>query len=249
MQGVDLGVLAVVALATSMLSGVLGMGGGITLLAVMLLYVDPLVAIPVHGAIQLVSNASRTAIQRRHVAWNLAGRYALLLLPAGYLGYALAGGLPPDLVKGLIGVFVLVATWLPGLLLLGTHPENADPTRRFVTLGGVVGFLNTTVGATGPLIAPFFLRLGLSRQGIVGTKAMCQTLGHTAKLVVFGSAGFAFRDHLDAIAALAIFVIVGNWLGSLLLERVNERAFGVLYRVVLTLVAARLLVWDGLGLV
>lgn len=243
----DLGVLAGVALLTSMLSGLLGLGGGITLLAVMLLYFDPLVAIPIHGAIQLVSNASRTAMQRRHVAWAIAARYALFLLPAGYLGYAVARGLPPDLVKLAIGVFVLLATWLPGALLLGTHPERAHPSRRFTVLGAVAGFLNVTIGATGPLIAPFFLRIGLSRQGIVGTKAMCQTLAHVAKLLVFGSVGFAFREHLFAIALLGAFTIVGNWLGTQLLHRVDERGFQILYRGVLTVVAVRLIVWDGLG--
>ena len=248
MEAFDLGVLAVVALLTATLSGVLGMAGGITLLAVMLLYLDPLVAIPIHGAVQLISNASRSVIQRRHVAWPIARRYALLLLPMGFLGYAFARGLPPDGVKTAIGAFVLLATWAPGALLLGTHPERVRPERRFVLLGAVVGFLNVTVGATGPLIAPFFLSIGLSRHGVVGTKAMCQTLGHLAKLVVFGSVGFAFGDHLEAIALLGVGAIAGTWIGSQLLHRLDERGFVLLYRVVLSVVAVRLVVWDGLHL-
>ena len=47
------------AFATSILSAVVGMAGGITLLAVMLLFLEPLAAIPLHGVIQLVSNSSR----------------------------------------------------------------------------------------------------------------------------------------------------------------------------------------------
>ena len=120
MDPFDLGVLTIVALLTATLSGVLGMAGGITLLAVMLLYLEPLVAIPIHGAIQLISNSSRAVIQRRHVAWPITARFAVLLLPAGYLGYSFARGLPPDTLKAAIGVFVLLATWLPGVLLLGT---------------------------------------------------------------------------------------------------------------------------------
>ena len=63
----DLAVLACVALATSALTAVVGLGGGIILLSVMLLFYEPLIAIPLHGAVQLVSNASRTAVQRKHV--------------------------------------------------------------------------------------------------------------------------------------------------------------------------------------
>ena len=42
------------------------MAGGITLLSVMLLFMEPLIAIPIHGAVQLVSNSSRAVIQREH---------------------------------------------------------------------------------------------------------------------------------------------------------------------------------------
>ncbi|UCE85287.1 MAG: sulfite exporter TauE/SafE family protein [Deltaproteobacteria bacterium] len=246
MDPFDLGVLALVAVLTAILSGILGMAGGITLLAVMLLYLEPLVAIPIHGAVQLISNASRAVIQRRHVAWPFTARFAVLLLPAGYLGYGFARGLPPDALKAAIGAFVLLATWFPGALLLGTHPERADATRRFVTLGGVVGFLSVTIGATGPLIAPFFLNIGLDRRGVVGTKAMCQVLSHVAKLIVFGSVGFAFADHLFTIGLLGVFVIAGTWIGSQLLHRLDERGFLLLYRGVLSLIALRLVVWDGL---
>ena len=149
------------------------MAGGIVLLSVMLLFLEPLVAIPLHGIIQLVSNGSRAVVQRRHVDREILWRYALLLLPAGFLGLAIAERLSPPVARALIGVFVLAATWAPGLLMLGTHPERVARGRRFVLLGGVVGVLNMTVGATGPLIAPFFLNLGLTRQSLVGTKAAC----------------------------------------------------------------------------
>jgi uncharacterized membrane protein YfcA len=249
LEPLQLSVLAFAALLTSILSAIVGMAGGITLLAVMLLFLDPLVAIPLHGVIQLVSNGSRTWIQRRHVERGIVWRYALPLLPMGFIGLALAETLPPPLTRALIGVFVLVATWLPGLLLLGTHPERAEPSRRFLLLGCVVGVLNMTVGATGPLIAPFFLNLGLTRQALVGTKAACQTLGHLAKVAVFGLAGFAFLPHLTLLALLSLLVVAGTWIGSRLLDRVSETTFVNLYRAVLTLIAARLVLWEGLGLV
>ena len=249
MEPVALATLAAVALATSILSAIVGMAGGITLLSVMLLYFDPLVAIPLHGVIQLVSNGSRAFIQRRHVEVGITWRYALPLLPMGFLGLAIAQALPPAGLKVLIGVFVLVATWVPAWLWIGTHPERAEPHRRFFTLGAVVGALNVTIGATGPLIAPFFLNLGLSRQAIVGTKAAVQMLGHLAKLVVFGVAGFAFAAFAFPLVLLCAVTVAGTWIGSQLLERVSERAFVALYKTVLTVIAIRLVFWDGLALV
>lgn len=237
--------LAVAALATAALSALVGLAGGTVLLAVMLLFYDPLVVIPLHGLVQLVSNASRTWIQRRHVEAAIVWRYALLLLPAGYVGYAVLRSLPPDAARALIGVFVLVATWAPRWLLIGTHPERLHRLGRFVALGGVVGMVNTTVGATGPLVAPFFLGIGLERRQVIGTQAACQSLGHLAKLVIFGSMGFAFADFAAPLAWLCAAVVAGTWLGSQALGRVSERLFVRLYKLVLTAVALRLVLWDG----
>ncbi len=248
MEVLDLSLLCLAAVLTAVLSAVVGMAGGITLLAVMLIFYDPLIAIPIHGAVQLVSNGSRSIIQRRHIRWSIIWRYGALLFPMGLLGLSLAESLPPAGARCLIGVFVLVATWAPRLLLIGTHPELADTHRRFWVLGGVVGFLNITVGATGPLIAPFFLSLGLTRQALIGTKAACQALGHLAKIAVFGVTGFAFIQFALPLALLSVCVVVGTWIGSRLLEHVSEVWFIRLYRTVLTLIAVRLFVWDGLAL-
>lgn len=247
MEALDLAILAAAAFATSILSAIVGMAGGITLLAVMLLFLPPLVVIPLHGVIQLVSNGSRTWIQRRHARFDLLWRYGLLLIPMGILGIHVAQELPESAVRAAIGVFVLLATWAPRLLLLGAHPEDTRPQLRFFVLGGVTGFLNPTIGATGPLIAPFFLNLGLTRQALVGTKAAAQALGHLVKIGLFGSFGFAFAPHLPLLLSASLAVVAGTWVGSQLLDRVSERFFIWLYRSVLTLIALRLLLGELLA--
>jgi uncharacterized membrane protein YfcA len=246
---VDLAVLCAAAFAAATLSAIIGMAGGIVLLTIMLLYFEPLIAIPLHGVIQLVSNSSRTFIQRAHVEWSLVWRYALLLLPMAYIGLFVARALSPELGKALIGVFVLLATWRTGWLTLGTRPEEIRPGRRFFVLGGVAGFLQMNIGAVGPLIAPFFLNLGLSRQGVVGTKAAVQTLGHVIKILLFGAVGFAYPQYGLLLVSMCALVVLGTWTGSQLLERVNERVFTWLFKSVLTLIAIRLVVWDGWALV
>ena len=248
MSGAELAILCAACFATSALSAVIGMAGGIALLSVMLLFMDPLEAIPLHGVIQLVANGSRAVAQRRDIDWRIAGRYAALLLPAGLVGVRVALGMPPQLIKALIGAFALLATWRPQWLNLGKRAGGDAGLGRFVWLGAAVGFLNSVLGATGPLIAPFFLNLGLTRQALIGTKAACQTLGHVSKTLVFGSVGFAFGEHVPLLAALSLTAIAGTWLGTRLLDRVDEEQFQVLYKGVLTLVALRLLVGELWGL-
>ncbi|HEU4427635.1 MAG TPA: sulfite exporter TauE/SafE family protein [Myxococcota bacterium] len=236
-----LAILSVTAFLTAILSAIVGMAGGMTLLAVMLIFLPPLAAIPLHGAIQLASNFSRTVIQREHARYDLLWRYGLPLLPMGALGLLVASRLPERALETAIGAFVLVATWRPAWLALGTR-AGASETVRFSALGVVAGFLNVTIGATGPLVAPFFLNLGLPRQAVIGTQAGVQALGHVAKLVLYAGFGFAFREHLPLLALASACAIAGTWVGSRLLDRISERTFTRLYKTVLTVLALQLVV-------
>jgi uncharacterized membrane protein YfcA len=240
-------VLCAASLGTAAVSAVLGMAGGIMLLAVMLLFLEPTVAIPIHALVQLTSNSSRTVIHARHVRRDLLGPYALLLIPAGLLTLPLVQHAPADTLRLAIGVFVLVATWRRQWLLLGVDPERVPIRPRFALVGAGAGALGPLVGATGPFIAPFFLGIGLSRFELIGTKAACQMAGHLAKLLLFGFAGFAFRESGAVMVAMAACVVLGTWLGTRVLHRLDEARFTALYRIVLSLVALRL-VWSGLSM-
>jgi uncharacterized membrane protein YfcA len=230
------------ALATSALTAVLGFGGGIVLLAVLVAFVDPLVAIPLHAAIQVVSNGTRTIVRRRDVDWSIVWRTSLLLLPAGALTLPLARQAPEAALQALIAVAVLAATWIPEWHSRPLRPPSGG---GWIGLGAVVGALNPVVGATGPLIAPFFRAGTRDRLGFVGTFAASQVLGHFAKLVLFGVVGLLPASQAPAAAAGIAGVIVGTWLGSRVLDRMPERRFDRLYLVAITAVAAWLL-FDAL---
>ena len=232
-------ILCVAAFLTAILSAVVGMAGGMTLLSVMLLFLPPLAAIPLHGAIQLASNFSRTLIQREHARYDLLWYSGWPLLPMGALGLLVAERLPERALEATIGSFVLVATWRPKLLALGARLGGSERS-RFTALGIVCGFLNVTIGATGPLVAPFFLNLGLARQAVIGTQAGVQALGHVVKLALYAGFGFAFRAWWPLLAVGATCAIAGTWVGSRLLDRIPERTFTWLYKGVLSALAVQL---------
>ena len=120
------------AFATSALTAVLGFGGGVVLLAVLVAFVDPLAAIPLHAAIQVVSNGTRTVVRRRDVDWSIVWRTSLLLLPAGLLTLSLARQASDAALQVAIAVAVLAATWLPLWLspaAAGTEPGRLDRAR------------------------------------------------------------------------------------------------------------------------
>lgn len=238
MSEAELAILAITAVATSTISGVAGFGGGVVLLGVLLIFLPPLEAVPVHGVIQIASNSSRAIALREHIDKNLVANHMVLMVPASALGLVAASAIPVDAGRALIGVFALVATWKPTWIT--PRLGRPLPPRAFIGVGALQGFINIPLGATGPLVTPFFRVSLTGRQAFVATFAAAQTAGHIVKVGVFGFDGFSYGDHLSAMAIGIVAVIIGSMLGTRLLGRVSEPAFRAVFMTVLTAIALRL---------
>ncbi|MEM1331882.1 MAG: sulfite exporter TauE/SafE family protein [Actinomycetota bacterium] len=232
--------VAVAAVTTSILSAVAGLGGGVILLAVIAQFVAPTVAIPIQGAIQLASNSSRAWFLRDDVSWAPVGWSSILLLPASLLGVAVAASLPDDTMRLVLACFVLVLAWRPSLLKW--RSSESLPRPALVAVGGVSGFVNTTVGASGPVASPFFKAATATHVAFVATAAVTQVFAHAAKLVAFTADGWNVSDHVGVIAVGIGGVVIGSRIGTRLVGRISEQRLGTLFRVVLTALAVRLIV-------
>lgn len=220
------------------------MAGGMILLAVMLLRLDPVVAIPVHGVVQMASNASRAWFQRRHVAWAAVWPMLLPLLPAMIAGVLLVSSIPPGGTRVAVGLFTLLVTWAPGQLAVLTRPRG-NPRLGMIWGGALIGFLTPILGATGLLLVPFVMALELGTQATVGTLAACQVFQHAGKVLCFGVAGFDVLQYLVPCLVLCAAAFAGTWIGTRLLDRVPQRTFKPLVRWVMTGLAV-LLIYQGL---
>ncbi|MEL6892855.1 MAG: sulfite exporter TauE/SafE family protein [Actinomycetota bacterium] len=232
-------IVGVTALLTSILSAVAGLGGGVILLIAIAQFVAPTTAIPIQGAIQLASNSSRAWFLRDDVAWPPVGWSSLLLLPASLLGVAVATSLPEDAIRVVLAAFVLVLAWRP--TILRWRGGRSLPPPALVGVGGLSGFVNTTVGASGPVTSPFFRAVTATHVAFVATAAVTQVLAHTAKLIAFTAEGWRIGDHLGVIAIGVAGVVVGSRIGTHLVGRMPERTLATLFQVVLTALALRLL--------
>lgn len=231
----ELGLVTLLAFATAVLTAIAGLGGGTILLVALLQLLPPAEAIPVHGAIQLVSNASRAWTLRTYIAWPLVARHAILLVPGGLLGLQVATRLSKDLARATIGVFALFATWRPRWIV--PHVEGRFPARGFLWVGLLHGAINMPIGASGPMIAPFFKSALGDRREVVSTFSAAQVSGHLVKIALFGWAGFAFVDHLPTIVLGSVGVTLGTLVGARGLEKLSEKNFQWLFRMAVTAVA------------
>jgi uncharacterized protein len=145
MSEVELVIIAIAAVLTAALTAVAGAGGGVVLLVIMLQFVDPVVAIPAHGVVQLVSNGTRTITMREDAQTSLLRWYLPFLLPATIVGYFIAEGIPRETGRAVVGVFALLAVWWPAAT--AWLAPSAGGVRRLSLVGAVAGLLNPTIGA------------------------------------------------------------------------------------------------------
>ena len=234
----ELIVVGITAFLTAIISALAGLGGGIILLAVIAQFHAPTVAIPIHGWTQLVSNGYRSFLLRSDINWGAVAHGSILIVPAALAGVAVASSLPDDAIRLAMAGFILVATWRPSLM---GWERPGRTNRSLVPIGAVSGFLSATVGASGPVVSPFYRSVTVSHQAFVATAGTTQILSHLAKVVGFGLGGFEFREHVDFIAVAVVGVLIGTWVGTRLLHRANEQMLAVLFRVTLTVLAVRLI--------
>ena len=236
----EMGIVSFVALVTAVISAVAGLGGGVILLSVLAQFFAPTTAIPIQGGIQLASNGSRAWLLRSGIEWSVVARASVLLLPFSLIGVYVATSIPENATRLILGVFVLVLAWRPSMLKW--RGDGDLPNGAIYGIGAASGFLNTTVGASGPVTSPFLKAVTASHAAFVATAAASQVLAHSAKLVAFALGGFSLREHAPVILIGAASVTLGSLIGSRLLGRFDEQQLGRVFKVVLTVLAARLIV-------
>ena len=222
----------------AILTAIAGLGGGILLLSVLLQFLDPMEAIPVHAVIQLASNGSRTLLLRRDIDWGIVWRFCSLLIPAGLLGLLVADAVPISVGRIAIAVFALLTVWWPASLA-AVSSVLGNGRQAFVPLGAIAGFLNIPFGVTGPAVAPMFRRALAERTAVIATFGATQTVGHLAKVGIFAGDGFDYREHLVVMTAGIVAVVIGSWIGTRWLRRLDDVLFSRIFRATLTIIAIR----------
>ena len=240
----EIAFLVSVAFCTSALTAVVGAGGGTALIAIMLQVMSPGVAIPVHGAVQLASNTSRVCLLWRYMAWPIILRFAALMPLGVTLGLLLFQGLPTQVIQILIGCFVLISL---ASRHLRQFRDKELPLWAFVPLGFITGVLNMIVGVIAPILGVLVIRKDLAKEQIVATLGFFGFIGNLLKIAGFAMIGFSFAEYGALILWMIPAAIIGTWVGRVFLSKMDERYFLLAFRIVLFVLALKLIAYDGLA--
>ena len=140
-------ILIICSFFTSLVSALFGLGGGVILLAIFAVALEPIAIIPVHGVVQAASNVGRLLTLLKKI-------YTPVIIPfllGCFVGAAFGGvtfskisQVNPELIQVLVGIFILLNVFqaIPAINI------------RHVTLIGVISsFLTILVGGAGSFVA------------------------------------------------------------------------------------------------
>lgn len=221
---------------TSCLTAMIGMGGGVLLIALMPGFVAPAAILPVHALTQLASNLSRAGFGWRWIDLGIVPAFAAGALAGAWLGGEVYQGLDLRWLPAIIGVFILVFTWLPLPLMHGGGQLS------LALLGFYQTGLGMVVGATGPLGAAVLLQRNKERDWLVVNTAVYMSLNHCLRVLAFVAIGFSFAPWWPLVVGMVLAGIGGSWLGTLLRRFVPRRNFHNWFRLLVTVLAIRMIV-------
>jgi uncharacterized protein len=219
---VVLSILAVSALVTSFISGILGMAGGMIFMGILLAMMPLPAAMMMHGITQLASNAWRAVLWRSMVDWRVFRGYLY-----GALATMAVFAIVQWVVSKPVALIVMGLTPFVALMLPESLHLNVERKGHASACGVICTLLAMMAGVSGPILDVFFVRSKMTRHAVVATKAMTQSLSHIMKIAYFGTIaaveGSAVNPWLAAIMVALAFT--GTSLSRHVLERLTDASF------------------------
>lgn len=228
-------ILGLISFFTSAIAGVIGFGGGMLLIAVIPLFLNPSLIIPVHGITQLASNSSRMMFSLKHVKWALLPKFLLGSLIGVVIFGFLLSNISTEYVPIGIGLYIILNLWSMRFSNFIKKYEN------YYLIGLLQTGLGLIVGATGPLSLTVLTKELSSKDEIIATSSLFMTISHLAKIPVFLAIGVSLMGHLNLLIFMVFGSVFGSFIGTKLRLKSNNDKLILVIKILLSLMALRML--------
>ena len=160
-------------------------------------------------------------VYRKHVDWRLIVRLIVPVLVGIGLGAAFLAMVDDLMLRRTIGVIILVS------LVAGFWKEKLRPHHPAAGAGygGLAGFTTMVANAGGPPMNLYLLAAGYDKWRFLGTSAWFFFAVNLTKLPVSIGLGIVRAELAALAAALIPAVLLGTWIGRIVIKRIDQQAF------------------------
>lgn len=220
---------------TSVVAAIVGIGGGMMLIAILPSFLPTNALIPIHGLTQVSSNLSRAYFGYKDIEFSVVPKFLL----GSILGIVFFAGILSlislDYVPLFIGIYILLSLWSE------KFNEKIKKYENYYIAGFFQTGLSMVVGATGPLTMTLLFKDFKNKDKVVATGALLMSITHFLKIVVFIYFGFLFFDYIGIIVCMIFGAILGSYVGTKLRNRIDGKKFAIILKIMLTFLAINLI--------
>jgi uncharacterized membrane protein YfcA len=200
-----------------------GGGGALILVPIVDSLVGTRAVSPVVHLGNFIGRPTRILLFRKHIDWKVVRYY----LPSAILGALLGAWIFSEVdltyLQIIIAGFLISTLWQ---FRLGKKKRSFTmPIRGFVPLGFAVAIISTIVGATGPVLNPFYLNYGISKEKLIATKAVNSFFLAIIQLSSFTFFGALHGKMWGYGLAIGAGATIGNFIGKRWLKGISDQLF------------------------
>lgn len=218
--------VSLIAFALSMICG----GGAGLLLIPILGSVLPAAQVPAALTIgTAVSSITKLSLFFQNVDWRIVKHFLPSALPGAVVGAWLLSHIAPMYIELCMAIFLV--SNLPLVLRKESSVSSNKPelSNNFIKLiGFLAGLISALTGAVGVLFNGVYLRCGLTKEGIIATRAANEITLHIVKLFLYASFGLFTLKAFYIGMLVAVSAIAATFFMKFIMPKISVRVFSKL---------------------
>lgn len=245
-------VIALVALASSLLTLFSGFGLGTLLLPAFLLFFPAPVAVAMTAIVHFMNNLFKLGLMGKYADIKVTLKFGLPALVASACGAILLGFLADQPVVfswsyrahlfevtalnfAMAVIMLFFALWevIPAL-------EKLAVNSKYLPVGGLLsGFFGGLSGHQGAFRSVFLVRSGLSKESFIGTGILIACFVDVTRLGIYfhNFSSHLFTDHIGILLTGIFSAFLGAWIGSRNLKKVTLGSIKWIVAILLILIS------------
>jgi hypothetical protein len=200
-----------------------GGGGAMILVPVVDYFIGTRSVSPVVHLGNFIGRPARIVLFWKHVDWTVVRYYLPSAIAGALIGAWVFVELDLSYLRLVVGLFLISTVWQ---FKLGKQKRSFPmPLRGFIPLGFFVAIFSTLIGATGPVLNPFYLNYGITKERLIATKAVNSFLLAILQLSSFTFLGALSGEMWWYGLAVGGGATVGNIFGKKMLAKISDQTF------------------------
>lgn len=222
------------------ISTISGGGGALMLIPLLNFIVGTTKTAPIINLGAFISRPSRIIIFWKNIVWKIFWYY----VPSAMLGAIIAAYFFSEMKIAWLQIII-------ALFLISTFfqyrfgkKKRSFPVRlwHFIPLGFLVSIVGTFTGGMGPVLNPFYLNAGITKEELVGTKAANSFFLGIAQISSYTFFGILTTELWIYGITLGIGATFGNLIGKRLLAKMSNQLFRKLVILIMVISGILLLI-------